>query len=169
MLNELANFLIIAMAPEVLKLVGEWCVSLLTWLCSGLCQWCGEQGEPSTHMLLATQSHRRAGAGPLLRSRMAGKKNIRGAQRAWKEDGAKWTPGPNSVLRDLCRTHLHYVRCKFAGVPVLELCFDGSQVSIRNHDIFAAYSPCISSSPTGSGGGATYLPPVRVPELGWRT
>ena len=40
--------------------------------------------EPSTHSLLATQPPGRGGAGLLLRSRLAGKRNIRGAQREWK-------------------------------------------------------------------------------------
>ena len=52
---------------------------------------------------------------------------------------------------------------------MLELCFDGSQVSIRNHDIFAAYAPTVSGGVgTSCEGVATYLPPVRVPELAWR-
>ena len=63
---------------------------------------------------------------------------------------------------------------------VLELCFDGSGVSIRNHDIFAAYTPTGFRGVAHEGVGippraycaheglATYLPPVRVPELAWR-
>ena len=73
------------------------------------------------------------------------------------------------MLRQACSAHLVKVRQTFAGRPVLELCFDASQVSIRNHDIFAVYaltgSGCAS---TNSEGISTYLPPVRVPELAWR-
>ena len=52
---------------------------------------------------------------------------------------------------------------------MLELCFDASAVSIRNHDMFAAYAPTVSEGVgTSCEGVATYLPPVRVPELAWR-
>ena len=78
-----------------------------------------------------------------------------------EQDGAKWAPGPDSVLRQACSTHLMKVRQTFAQALVLELCFDASQVSIRNHDIFAVYaltgSGCASTNPEGI---STYLPPV---------
>lgn len=154
---------------HVLEVIREWSMLLLAWLCVGLYEWCVRQVEPSTHSLLATQPPGRGGAGPLLRSRLASKKNIRGARRTWREDGAKWAPGPDSVLRQACSTHLSKVRMTFAEAPVLELCFDASGVSIRNHDIFAAYTPTASGGvKTSSEGVATYLPPVRVPELAWR-
>eukprot|EP00974_Lingulodinium_polyedra_P016823 1632700-Lingulodinium_polyedra.AAC.1 len=60
--------------------------------------------------------------------------NIRGARRAWREDGAKWAPGPDSVLRQACPARLSKVQKRFAEAPVLELCYDGSQVSTQNHD-----------------------------------
>ena len=72
------------------------------------------------------------------------------------------------MLRQACSSHLRKVRQTFAGAKVIEMCFDASQVSIRNHDIFAVYaltgSGCAS---TNSEGVSTYLPPVRVPELAW--
>ena len=127
------------------------------------------QAEPSTLSLLTTHPPGRVEVGPLLRGRLAMKKNIRGARRQWREDGAQWAPGPDSVLRQACLMHLNTVRQTFAHAPVLELCFDASQISIRNHDIFAVYAL------TGSGGAraksegiSSYLPPVRVPELAWR-
>ena len=104
-----------------------------------------------------------------MRSRLATKKNIRGSRREWREDGAKWAPFPDSVLRQTCSMHLSRVRQTFAQAPVLELCFDASQVSIRNHDIFAVYAPTGSGSARVSSEGiSAYLPPVRVPELAWR-
>ena len=73
------------------------------------------------------------------------------------------------MLRQACATHLMKVCQTFAGAPVLELCFDASQVSIRNHDIFAVYAFTGSGgASTNSEGISTYLPPVRVPELAWR-
>ena len=154
---------------QVLEVVREWSILLLAWLCNGLYEWCMRQVEPSTHSLLATQPQGRGGVGPLLRCRLACKNNIRGARRTWREDGAKWAPGPNSVLRQACSTHLGMVRKRFAEVPVLELCFDASGISIRNHDIFAAYTPTVSGGVGASCEGVgTYLPPVRVPELAWR-
>ena len=154
---------------EVLEVVRELSISLLVWLCTGFYEWCMRQDEPSTHALLLTQPPGKRGAGPLLRCRLADKKNIRGARRAWSEDGAKGSPTAESVLRTVCTTHLSNVRKTFKGVSLLELCFDGSGVSVRNHDIFAAYTH------TGDGGigthcegVGTYLPPVRVPELAWR-
>ena len=153
---------------EVLEVVREWSISLLAWLCTGFYEWCMRQDEPSTHALLATQPPGKRG-GPLLRCRLADKKNIRGARRAWTEDGAKGAPGPDSVLKFVCATHLSKVRKRFAGVPVLELCFDGSQVGIRNHDVFATYTPTgVGGTGTHCEGVGTYLPPVRVPELAWR-
>ena len=131
---------------HVLQVVREWSLLLLAWLCVGVYEWCVGRVEPSTHSLLATHPPGRGGAGPLLRSRLAVKRNIRGAQREWKKDGAKWAPGPDSAMRQACSTHLMKVRQIFAKAPVLELCFDASQVSIRNHDIFAVYAP------TGFGG-----------------
>ena len=75
-----------------------------------------------------------------------------------------------------CAAHLMRVRQTFAHAPVLELCFDASQVSIRNHDVFAVYAyKCHTSAgsmATGFGASAssegvsTYLPPVRVGTLG---
>ena len=62
---------------HVLEVVREWSILLLAWLCVGLYEWCGRQVEPSTHTKLATQPPGRGGAGPLLRSRLALKKNIR--------------------------------------------------------------------------------------------
>ena len=59
----------------------------------------------------------------------------------WREDGGKCALGPDSLLRQACSTHLGIVRKRFAGAPVLELCFDASGIAIRNHDIFAAYAP----------------------------
>eukprot|EP00974_Lingulodinium_polyedra_P070351 6807514-Lingulodinium_polyedra.AAC.1 len=56
-----------------------------------------------------------------------------------------------------------------AEAPVLELRCDGSQVSIRNRDIFAAYTSTISGGVGTSGEGvATDLLFVRVPELACR-
>ena len=73
------------------------------------------------------------------------------------------------MLRQACASHLLKVRQTFAGAPVLELCFDGSQVSIRNHDIFAVYAPTASGGASeNSEGAAAYLPPVQTQELGWR-
>ena len=70
-------------------------------------------------------------------------------------------------MRQARAAHLLKVRRTFAGAPVLELCFDGSQVSIRNHDIFAVYAPTASGGASeNSEGVSSYLPPVRVPELG---
>ena len=147
----------------------KWITLLLAWLCTGIYEWCTKQAEPSTNSLLAAQPSGRGGVGPLLRSRLAFKKNIRGARRTWREDGAKWAPGPDSVLRQACSAHLGKVQKVFAKAPVVELCFDGSQVSIHNHDIFAAYTPTVSGVwGSASEGMATYLPPVRVPELAWR-
>jgi hypothetical protein len=122
---------------QVLEVVREWGILLLAWLCTGLYEWWVRQVEPSTHSLLATQPQGRGGAGPLLRSRLAFKKNIRGARRTWKHDGAKWAPGSDSVLRQACSTHLGIVQKRFAEAPVLELCFDASGISIPDHDIFA--------------------------------
>jgi len=70
---------------QVLEVVREWGILLLARLCAGLYEWCVRQVEPSTHSLLATQPQGRGGAGPLLRSRLAFKKNIRGARRTWRE------------------------------------------------------------------------------------
>ena len=51
---------------------------------------------------------------------------------------------------------LSKVQKRFAGAPVLELCFD-------------AFTPTVSGGVgTSSEGVGTYLPPVRVPELAWR-
>ena len=73
------------------------------------------------------------------------------------------------MLRQVCATHLMKVRQTFAGARVIELCFDASQVSIRNHDIFAVYALTGSGgASTNSEGISTYLPPIRVPELAWR-
>ena len=84
---------------HVLQVVQEWSVLLLAWLCVGVYEWCVRQVEPSTHAMLATRAPGLCGAGPLLRSRLAQKGNIRGALREWKRDGAKSAPGPVSVLR----------------------------------------------------------------------
>ena len=54
---------------------------------------------------------------------------------------------------------------------MLELCFDASQVSIRNYDIFAVYALTGSggdTSTTNSEGIAAYLALVKVSELAWR-
>ena len=107
---------------HVLQVVQEWSVSLLVWLCVGIYEWCVRQVEPSTHSLLATQLPGHGGAGPLLRSRLAVKRNIRGAQREWRKDGAKCAPGLDSVLRQACSTHLMTVRQTFAQAFVLEQC-----------------------------------------------
>ena len=175
---KIEQWVFMPLQSQVLQVVLEWCGLLLAWLCVGVYEWCKRQDEPSTHSLLATKAPGRSGAGPLLRSRLAQKKNIRGARREWREDGAKWTPGSDSVLRQVCGAHLIKVRQTFAHAPVIELCFDASQVSIRNHDIFAVYAyECHTSTgsmatgfgaSTSSEGTSTYLPPVRVPELAWR-
>jgi len=87
----------------------------------------------------------------------------------WREDGGKWALRPKSVLQQACPMHLGIVQKRFAGAPVLELCFDASGIAIRSHDIFAANTPTISGFvSTICEGVATYLPPVRVPELSWR-
>ena len=70
---------------HVLQVVQEWSVLLLAWLCVGVYERCVGQVEPSTHALLATQAPGRCGAGPLLRSRLSVKRNIRGARREWKQ------------------------------------------------------------------------------------
>ena len=155
---------------EVLAGVAECNLSLLAWLCTGFREWCMKQDEPSTVCLLATGSGTRRGqAGPLLRYRLSMKTNIRGSRRNWKEDGAAGPPGADAVMRHVCSTHLSNVKNRFADVPVLELCFDASQVSIRQHDLFAVYTPTgFGGDGTCGEGVATYLPPVRVPELAWR-
>ena len=122
-------------------MVQECSTSLLAGVCAGVNLWCMRQEEPGTHTLLATHPHGKTCAGPLLRYRIAFKKNIRGVRRLCKTDGARSCPGADSTTRQLCATHVHLTRETFKGVRVLELCFDASQVSIRNHDIFTAFSP----------------------------
>ena len=52
---------------------------------------------------------------------------------------------------------------------MLESRFDASGISIRMHDIFAAYAPTVCGGVgTSCEGVGTYLPLVRVPELAWR-
>eukprot|EP00974_Lingulodinium_polyedra_P003524 331831-Lingulodinium_polyedra.AAC.1 len=57
-----------------------------------------------------TQPQGRGGAGPLLRCHLAEKKNSRGARGTWREDGAKWGPGFDSVLRQACSARLSKVQ-----------------------------------------------------------
>ena len=73
---------------HVLPVVQEWSLCLLAWLGAGLCKWCAEQVEPSTHVLLSTQPPGHGGHGPLLRSRLAVKKYQRspeGMENRWCE------------------------------------------------------------------------------------
>ena len=49
------------------------------------------------------------------------------------------------------------VRQTFAHAPVIELCFDASQVSIRNHDIFAVYAYNTSTGSMATGSGASTI------------
>ena len=77
-----------------------------------------------------------------------------GARREWREDGAKWAPGPDSVLRQACAAHLMRVWHMAHFMAMFFMCFFRGDLFHRAY-FMAMFFMCLDVRCTHERSGST--------------